>query len=200
MERRSFDGDLQDHTFRVARIREGFIPSEIATGSYIVDPNGASRYKLPGGIDRRGLQLVLRSGVGSVRPLHYRFAQATPGNVPRTWNRLRMTLGVSQTLGSDQRRRLPMGGPRNLRTLGQYGASSIDYPIFRGHPNNHHERRSLRNGGSWEEARRWLRSVSRRVRPISRQGYPSQKTIQYDRPVASVQRRILGLEKPSRAL
>ncbi|MFO1458695.1 MAG: putative Ig domain-containing protein [Verrucomicrobiota bacterium] len=175
------------NTFRVRAFKEGFIPSEIATGSYIVDPNGASRYKLPVVSIVGDYSSFFDPARGLFVPFNYRFegnAWERPAHLELFEN---ATLGVSQDIGFRINGAASVEAPlKSLRIYArsQYGASSIDYPIFRGHPNNHHERLILRNGGSLGggEAHGYVQFRDAFAQYLVKD--ISQLTIQYDRPVA----------------
>ncbi|MBL9172936.1 MAG: CotH kinase family protein, partial [Verrucomicrobiales bacterium] len=139
------------NTFRVRAFREGFIPSEIATGSYIVDPDGATRYKLPVVSLVGDYTSFFDPARGLLVPFNYRYegiAWERPAHLEIFEN---AGLGLSQDIGFRIHGAASVESPlKSLRLYArsQYGADVIDYPIFRGHPKNLHERLLLRNGTS----------------------------------------------------
>ncbi|MBN8246829.1 MAG: CotH kinase family protein, partial [Verrucomicrobia bacterium] len=144
------------NTLRVRAFRDGFVPSRTVSGSYIVDPAGATRYDIPvvsimadyasffspeRGIMRAPTGYYMR-GLDWERPAHLEFFENGG-------------LGFEQDVGirihGNATRRIRLKSFR-LVARSQYGTDAITYPVFPDHPLNVHERLILRSGGSdWHQ-------------------------------------------------
>lgn len=139
------------NTLRVRAFKSGFLPSKAVSGSYIVDPAGATRYRLPVVSIMTDYNSLFHATKGLFIPTNY-FSEGIQWERPA-----HLEFFENQALGFDQDIgiRIHGGYSRHARlkslriySRSQYEADAINYPIFPGDAHNIHERIILRAGGS----------------------------------------------------
>ncbi len=138
------------NVLRARAFREGYLPSEAVSSSYIVDADGAARYSLPV-VSLMADYDALFGPSGLFEPLNYH------SRGPQWEREVHIEWFEDAALAFAHRvgMRIHGGFSRNARmkslrlyARSRYGASAIDYPVFPDKINNRHERLLLRTGGS----------------------------------------------------